>query len=114
MRLRYVLLFALLLAGCSSTKQETAQQSSQLATPIDPATVATVTGTITFSGDVPKPERIDMSQDPACVMGTDPNFSESFAVDKGRLQNVYVYIKDGLGNRVFGMTFGPAILEQRG
>ncbi|MCU1306286.1 MAG: Copper binding protein plastocyanin/azurin family [Acidobacteriaceae bacterium] len=114
MHLRYVFLFVLLLAGCSSTKQETAQQSSQLATPIDPATVATVTGTITFSGDAPKPEKIDMSQDPACVIGTEPNYSQSFAVDKGRLQNVYVYIKDGLGNRVFATPSEAATLDQHG
>jgi hypothetical protein len=114
MHLRLLFILALLLAGCSSTKRETAQQSAQVPTAIDPATAATITGTITFSGDAPKPEKIDMSQDPACVIGTEPNFSQSFAVDKGKLQNVYVYIKDGLGNRVFGMTFGPAILEQRG
>jgi hypothetical protein len=114
MHLRYFFLFALLLAGCSSTKQESTQEAAQVPTAIDPATAATITGTITFSGESPKPEKIDMSQDPACVVGTEPNFSQSFAVDKGKLENVYVYIKDGLGNRVFATPSEPATLDQHG
>jgi hypothetical protein len=101
--------------GCSEKPQAPiATKPAVPATPIDPATAATVTGVITFEGVAPKPAPIDMSQDPACVMGTEPNFSQSFAVENGKLQNVYVYIKDGLGNRVFATPSEPATLDQHG
>src|SRR5258708_21065457 len=110
MLLRLFFFFPLLLAGSSNTKQKAAHHATRAPISIDPATVSTITGTITFSGDAPKPEKIDMSQDPACVFGTDPNFSQSFAVDKGKLQNVYVYVKTGLGNPVFPIPTYPATL----
>jgi hypothetical protein len=115
MKICFALLFAVLLTGCSNTKTETPQKTATApATPIDAATVATITGVVTFTGGAPKPEKIDMSQDPACVMGTEPNFSQSFAVNQGKLENVYVYVKDGLGNRVFAAPSEPATLDQHG
>ena len=80
------------------------------ATPIDPATVATVNGTVKFDGTAPKPAKIDMSQDPACK-GT--NEAENIVVDNGNLANVFVYVKDGLGNRTFDVPKDPVVLEQR-
>ena len=35
-------------------------------------------------------------------------------VDKGNLANVFVYVKDGLGNRTFDVPKDPAVLDQRG
>lgn len=115
MKLRLGLIFLLLLAGCS--KNETPPASYKAESPaakIDPATTSTISGVVTFEGDSPKPPPIDMSQDAACVMGkVPPNFGEAYAVSKGRFQNVYVYIKDGLGNYNFP-TPPPATLDQRG
>src|SRR5881392_1513723 len=62
----------MVLAACS--KKENTEQSSNApaetsapaATPIDPATVATVNGTVKFDGTAPKAAKIDMSQDPGC------------------------------------------------
>src|SRR5262245_43282478 len=93
-----------LLAGCS--KKETTEQPSSApetaaapaATPIDPNTVAAVMGTVKLDGAAPKPAKIDMSQDPACK-GT--NTSETIVADGGNLANVFVYVKDGLGDRTF-------------
>ena len=69
-------------------------------TPIDPATVGTISGTVTFSGAAPKMAKIDMSQDPACK---GMNMAESEVVDGGKMANVFVYVKDGLGNRTFDL-----------
>src|SRR5258708_12428724 len=62
----------ILLAGCGK-KESTEEQpaaapgaAAPAATPIDPATAATVTGTVKFDGAAPKPAMIDMSQDPTC------------------------------------------------
>jgi hypothetical protein len=107
-------IFLITVSACSKKEPASAPVTSAAATPIDPATTSTITGVISFHGDAPKPEKIDMSQDPACVLGTEPNFSQSFAVDQGKLQNVYIYIKDGLGNRIFATPSEPAILDQHG
>jgi len=62
----------LLTAACSKKEEQPANTMSQTpaaapaATPIDPATVATVSGTVKFDGAAPKAAKIDMSQDPAC------------------------------------------------
>src|SRR5436305_14259205 len=108
----------LLLAGCSkkedqstSPSAETPKAAAPAATPIDPATAATVNGTVKFDGTAPKPGKIDMSQDPGCK-GT--NEAESVVVSGGDLANVFVYVKDGLGNRAFDAPKGPVVPDQQG
>lgn len=108
-------LFAL--SACS--KKENTEQSNNApepaaqpaATPIDPATVATIDGTVSFDGTAPKSSKIDMSQDPACK---GPNEAETVVVDDGKLANVFVYVKDGLGNRTFDTPTTAVVLEQKG
>jgi plastocyanin len=107
----------LALAACSkkeNTEQSsnaTPEQQAPAATPIDPATVATVNGTVKFDGAAPKQAKIDMSQDPGCK-GT--NQAENVVVDNGDLANVFVYVKDGLGNRTFDVPKDAVVIEQRG
>jgi hypothetical protein len=71
----FVLGLLALLAGCSkkenTNEEQTTSPSSEMkpsatATPIDPATAASVSGTVTFGGAAPKAAKIDMSQDAAC------------------------------------------------
>jgi plastocyanin len=107
----------LVLAACSNkenTEQSSnapAETSAPAAAPIDPATVATVNGTVKFDGTAPKPAKIDMSQDPGCK-GT--NEAENTIVTGGDLANVFVYVKDGLGNRTFDVPKDPVVLDQKG
>ena len=79
--------------------------------PIDPATTATISGVVTFQGSVPPPEKIDMSADPACKGDTEWRPIE---VANGRLANVLVYVKDGLGGRVFDPPPSAVVIEQKG
>ena len=112
MRLRFAALFILLLVGCSSSRKSSPPTKSSI--PIDQSTVGVIHGTITFNGNAPKPQPIDMSQDPACAMaGVPPNFGEAYAVNQGHLQNVYVYVKDGLGDYSYPVS-PPVVLDQRG
>ena len=92
-----------------TTKRQ--RSAAPAATPIDPATVATIKGTVKFDGTAPKPSKIDMSQDPGCK-GT--NEAENVVVNGGDLANVFVYVKDGLGNRTFDTPKDPVVLEQKG
>ncbi len=119
-----ILMFAvcalLLLAACSKKEQSsnaseekaaTSNAPAAPATPIDPNTVATVNGTVKFDGKAPAPAKIDMSQDPACK-GT--NAAETIVADKGDLANVFVYVKDGLGDRTFDVPKDPVTIDQDG
>jgi len=106
-----------LLTGCGSKKEETAEQpaatpaAAPAATPIDPATAATVSGTVKFDGTAPPAAKIDMSQDPACK---GPNTAEAIVASGGKLANVFVYVKDGLGNRTFEVPKEAITLDQSG
>jgi plastocyanin len=108
-----------LLVGCSK-KESTENQSSAptsstqpaaAATPIDPSTVAAVSGTVKLDGSAPKPSKIDMSQDAACK-GT--NTAETIVVDGGKVANVFVYVKDGLGDRTFDVPKDAVTIDQKG
>ena len=106
-----------LMAGCG--KKEPAEgeptastpAAAPAATPIDPATAATVSGTVKYDGVAPKPAKIDMSQDPNCKGS---NAAENVVVSDGKLANVFVYVKEGLGNRTFAVPTDPVVLDQSG
>ncbi len=106
-----------MLVGCSKkeSNEEQPAASSEMAqpaaTPIDPNTVASVSGTVNFDGSAPKMSKIDMSQDPACKGA---NEAETVVVNGGKLANVFVYVKDGLGNRTFDVPKEAAVIDQKG
>jgi plastocyanin len=95
----------------SNTTAEQQATPAPAATPIDPATVATINGTVKFDGPAPKVAKIDMSQDPGCK---GMNEAENVVVDGGNLANVFVYVKDGLGSRTFDVPKDPVVLDQSG
>ena len=108
-----------LLVGCN--KSENAEQTSsapeekaapvKAATPIDPATAAAVMGTVKLEGAAPKGAKIDMSQDPACKGA---NMAETVVADGGNLANVFVYVKEGLGDRSFDVPKDSVTINQEG
>jgi len=111
-----LLLAAVLSTGCG--KKETEQQpaasapaAAPAATPINPATAASVSGTVKFDGAAPKPAKIDMSQDANC---TGSNTAENVVVSGGNLENVFIYVKEGLGNRTFDVPKEAVTLTQSG
>jgi plastocyanin len=106
-----------ILVGCSK-KEETpeAQPSAPAAaapaaTPIDPATVASVSGTVKLDGAAHKASKIDMSQDAACK---GDNTAETVVADGGNLANVFVYVKEGLGDRTFDVPKEAVTIDQQG
>jgi plastocyanin len=106
-----------LLLACSSGKKEEQasnkqeQKAAAPATPIDPNTVGSISGVVKYDGPAPKPIKIDMSQDPACK-GT--NTVETLVVDNGNLENAFVYVKNGLGDRTFDVPKDPVEIDQKG
>ncbi len=111
------LLGFVLLAGCGKKEEEqpaaapSAAAPAAAGTPIDPATAASISGTVKLDGEAPKAAKIDMSQDPACK-GT--NTAENVVASGGHLANVFVYVKEGLANRTFDVPKEPITLDQSG
>ena len=80
---------------------------------IDTATAGTITGTIHLTKTPPPRVQIDMAQDPVCGIAPD-NFSEQYVVKNGGLQNVFVYIREGLGGKIYAPSTTPVVLDQKG
>jgi len=105
-----------LLAGCGKKEAEQpaappASTAAPGATPIDAATVGSISGTVKFDGVAPKAAKIDMSQDPNCAGS---NTAENIVVADGKLANVFVYVKEGLGARTFDVPKDAVTLAQSG
>ncbi|MBZ5560626.1 MAG: carboxypeptidase regulatory-like domain-containing protein [Acidobacteriia bacterium] len=110
--------------ACGGGSQEAAKPAeSAAAAPaagggqkVDPATAGSVKGTVTVDGAVPKNDAIKMNADPVCVKAnTSPQFQETYMVgaDGKSLGNVFVYVKDGLGNYSYDPPTGEATIDQK-
>jgi plastocyanin len=77
---------------------------------------ATVRGTVKVQGAIIKARAINMAADPSCVKQHPlPVFSEDLITDaKGDLQNVVVFVADGLGDRTFDPPSQPVEMKQKG
>ena len=88
-----------------------ASPSKAEVTAIEPATAATITGIVSFDGTPPKARPIDMSNDPGCRGQTE---SEQVVVNDGHLANVLVYVKEGLGDKIFNPPQQVVTIRQEG
>ena len=83
--------------------------------PVDPATAGAVTGRITCEGAPPRPRPIRMDSDPNCASQATGAMEDTVAVGaNGELQNVFVYVKDGLGSLRFPVPPSAVVLDQKG
>jgi plastocyanin len=112
-----------LLACGGSEKQPAGGVEQKAGTPaagqvtvIDPATAATITGKISFEGEKPKPALIRMDAEAYCASThKEPVYSDQLVVNEGNaLQYVFVYVKEGLGDKVFEPSKDPVVLDQKG
>lgn len=75
----------------------------------------TVSGRISFTGVPPPRQELRVASDPNCVIDGEPVFSEAVVVGpEGGLQNVFVYVKDGLEGRQYAAPDEPVVLDQVG
>lgn len=75
----------------------------------------TISGTVTFDGPAPARRTIKMSADPVCEKANpEGRLGEVMVVNDGKLANVFVYIKDGLGDQKFEVPSEPVIMDQKG
>src|SRR5262245_48106604 len=105
--------------GGQETSNTSATPSSSAAAggqKVDTATAGTVTGTVSLDGTAPKNEAIKMNADPVCMReakGTQTQETYMVGSDGKSLANVFVYVKDGLGNYVFDTPSESAKIEQK-
>jgi plastocyanin len=77
---------------------------------------AVVKGTVKFEGTAPKPLRINMAAEPGCAklhpagVSTEDTLTDAH----GGLENVVVFVSEGLGDRTFDAPKQPAIIDQKG
>ena len=112
-----VLTAAAVAAGCGRGNEgpPAAATARPDAKRVDPATAGTVTGRVSFEGTVPQFPPIKLDSDPACA-AQHPNGLpvDTIVVNNGGLENVFVYVKDGLGNYYFDTPTEPVTLDQKG
>ncbi|HYN83616.1 MAG TPA: carboxypeptidase regulatory-like domain-containing protein [Pyrinomonadaceae bacterium] len=81
-----------------------------------------IAGVVNFSGAAPEARAISMSQDSVCESSNPTAKSEDVVVNGDKLQNVFVYLKDGrisdgqkgLNTLSFNAPSEPAVLDQKG
>lgn len=100
-------------AGCKKSSTTAPEQPAKNYTTIDYANAGTIVGTIHFTGKAPDRIQIDMGQDPVCSLAP-TNLTEQYIVQNGGLENVLVYIKDGLGNKAYAPPSTPVVMDQKG
>ena len=108
---KMVLIFALTVALCIS-----APHMVRAGGPLPITTGATVRGSVRFEGKVPAAKAISMAADPVCAkQHPSPVMMQEVMADaKGDLQNVIVFVSNGLGDQTFEAPSQAAVVEQKG
>src|SRR5262245_41762480 len=119
--------FTLLLVACggggeqkpAETAESKPAESAAPAGPVttvDPATAATITGKVSFEGEKPKPRQIRMDAEASCAsLHKEAVYGEEVMVnDNKTLQYVFVYVKEGLGDKTFAAPTDAVMLDQKG
>jgi hypothetical protein len=109
MKKRYIAVAVVCVFGLFSSRRWLANAVAADASPS-----ASVSGVVKFDGIPPKPSRIDMAFDPNCKPGSPAVTEDIVAGASGSLENVVVFVADGLGDRTFQPPAQPAVLEQKG
>jgi plastocyanin len=101
--------------GGGSTPQESSAPApaAVVTNPVDPATAGAISGAIKLEGTPPANPPINMGSDPYC-MKQGAAVTPTFVVSGAGLQNVFIYVKDGLGNLKFPVPATAVTLDQKG
>src|SRR6476659_6808599 len=100
--------------GQSTSSEPAAPAGTPAGLKVDTATAGDVKGVVTLEGTAPRNEPIKMNADPYCVKANStPQSQETYTVKDGKLANVFVYVKDGLGNYVYDTPTESAKIDQK-
>ena len=107
---------AALLFATACSRQEVPQRTPPPdAKRVDAATAGTVGGRVMLDGALPPNAPIALEGDPVCQRAhKDGISSDTYVGENGGLGNVFVYVKDGLGQYYFDVPGEPVRLDQSG
>ena len=109
--LTFLLLGSAACGGGGDSKESAAPV--EVSNPVDPTTAASLKGSIKLEGTPPAAQTINRRSDPYCEQQGQAS-TQNFVASDGGLQNVFVYVKDGLGDLKFPVPSTPVTLDQRG
>lgn len=105
----------ILVSGCGKKKEEaspTQPREEATTATVDSATAATVSGKVLFSGEVPPRKELPVKGNPECSVLTHGTIlSEDLLAKDGKLQNVFVYVKEGLEKYTFPPPAEPVEID---
>lgn len=98
------------------TEQKAGAPSGGQAVVVDLVNGGTITGKVSYEGEKPKPAQIRMNAEAYCASAhKEPVYSDQLVVNESNgLEYVFVYVKEGLGDKVFEPSKDPVVLDQRG
>ena len=99
--------------GCGG-ESEPAAVAEPAAPAFDPSTAGSISGMVMVDGELPAPEELRMNSDPNCVTAATNTMSSTFVGGNGHLGNVFVYVKEGLGDQTFPTPSDVVTLNQQG
>jgi hypothetical protein len=98
------LVVALVLAACS---EEAGPPPARTPTPLDQATTGTISGAVRFDGTPPPMREVNFGSFGECASQHQGAVTMGdVRVRNGAVAGAFVYVKDGLGNRVFAIPEG--------
>lgn len=103
--------------ACNSGKAPTPAATSAPADAkrVDSSKAGSLEGRVLFEGQPPANPPIKIAADPVCMDANKGGTTfETYIVKDGGLDNVFVYVKDGLGNYFFDVPTDPVRLDQQG
>ena len=114
--LRAPVFLALALAsGCSGQQQTTQRTPPADAQRVDESKAGRIAGRVAFEGTAPENPPINTGSDPVCARENKDGLSvETVVVENGGLNNVFVYVKDGLGKYYFDVPAQAVTVDQQG
>ena len=101
---------------CSACGEKEPPKAARQPTPLDLSTAATISGQVRFAGAVPEQTVLQLGGWSECAAqhpGGRP-YAGDILVNDGKLQNAVVYVKEGLGDRVFAVPTEPVTIDQKG
>jgi plastocyanin len=99
--------------GSNSEKAAAPASAPGVSNPVDSATAGSLKGSIKLEGTPPAAQTINRRSDPYCEQQGEAR-TQNFIVDNGGLENVFVYVKSGLGDMKFPVPTTPVVLDQKG
>ncbi len=112
MRSGVAIVLVCLVAACGGGGEP---RASRPVTPIDPATAGTIQIDVAFDGSAAPMRPLVMSSFAECAsQHQGPVLAGDMLVANGKLENAFVYVKHGLGDRGFAVPTEPVVIDQQG